>query len=338
MLRVEIDHETGWLTGLLDKRTGADLIVGARGPHLQLCEDPTDTWGHRVVSYAWPGAEMPVTRVMVREDGPLRARVRVEHAWHRSTLAEDFVLNTGSDALEVRVELDWHEPMHLLKWRVPVTLEAPTGRVEIPFGSIERGTTGSEEPGQSWIDVTEGEVGLAVLNDAKHAYDISPATEDASASIGITVVRSPPFSWHDPSELDPEAVHSYQDQGFQRFTMLLAPHGALDLADLHRRSAELTMRPRAMLESFHEGTLPAVVSWAAASPSSVLVTAMKLAEDSDDLIVRAIETSGRRTKAVIELPLIGRTLRATMPAHALRTWRIPRDGDPVEVDLLERDR
>ena len=115
------------------------------------------------------------------------------------------------------------------------------------------------------------------------------------------------------------------------------PHGPLDVADLHRRSAELTMRPRAMLESFHEGVLPGRVSWAAAAPASVLVTAVKIAEDSDDLIVRAVETSGVDTDAVIELPVVGATIRASLPAHALRTWRVPAGGEPVAVDLLEED-
>jgi alpha-mannosidase len=222
-------------------------------------------------------------------------------------------------------------------WGVPVGLDGPVGRVEVPFGSVERAVSGAEEPGQSWIDLSTPEAGLAVLNDAKHGYDLSPATPEASASIGITAVRSPPYAWHDPSTLDPDGAYAFQDQGLQRFTVLLAPHGPLDTADLHRRAAELTMRPRAMLESFHEGRLPGRTSWVAASPASVLVTAVKTAEDGDDLIVRAVEVSGEPVDAVIELPVVGRTIRTRLPAHALRTWRVPRDGDPVEVDLLEDD-
>uniref|UniRef100_UPI0035CBAFCF alpha-mannosidase n=1 Tax=uncultured Amnibacterium sp. TaxID=1631851 RepID=UPI0035CBAFCF len=251
VLRVVVDHGTGWLTSLLDKRSGVDLLDGARGPHLQVCRDPTDTWGHRVVSYAWPGVEMPVTRVLVREDGPLRAQLRIERRWNASTLSDDLVLEAGSDVLEVRVELDWRERMHLLKWRVPVGLEAPTGRVEVPFGSVERAVSGAEEPGQSWIDLSTADAGLAVINDAKHGYDLSPASADASASIGVTAVRSPPYAWHDPSTLDPDGAYAFQDQGLQRFTVLLAPHGPVDVPDLHRRAAQLSMRPRAMLESFH---------------------------------------------------------------------------------------
>lgn len=333
VLRAVLDHRTGWLTSLVDKRSGADLVAGAEGPHLQVCEDPTDTWGHRVVSYAWPGAEMAVTQVMVREDGPLRAQVRIERRWHASTLSEDLILDAHDDALRIKVELDWHEPMHLLKWRVPVALDAPTGRVEVPFGSIERAVSGAEEPGQSWIDLSTPERGLAVLNDAKHGYDLSPA--EGGASIGITAVRSPPYAWHDPSTLDPDGAYAFQDQGLQRFTVQLVPHGPLDVADLHRRSAELTMRPRAMLESFHEGDLPDRVSWASATPASVHVTAIKTAEDSADLIVRAVETAGTEVDAVIELPLVGATIRASFRPHAIRTWRIRQGGEPVEVDLLE---
>ena len=245
------------------------------------------------------------------------------------------MLDAGADALQVKVELDWHEPLHLLKWRVPVALEAPIGRVEVPFGSAERAVSGAEEPGQSWIDLSTTERGLAVLNDAKHGYDLSAV--EGGASIGITAVRSPPYAWHDPSTLDPDGAYAYQDQGLQRFTVQLAPHGPLDVADLHRRAAELTMRPRAMLESFHEGVLPGRVSWASAAPASVLVTAVKTAEDSDDLIVRAVETSGVDTEAVIELPIVGSAIRATIPAHAIRTWRVPTGGEPVTVDLLEED-
>jgi alpha-mannosidase len=207
--------------------------------------------------------------------------------------------------------------------------------VEVPFGSVERAVSGAEEPGQSWLDLSTPSAGLAVINDAKHGYDLSPAGPEASASIGITAVRSPPYAWHDPSRLDPEDPYAFQDQGLQRFTVQLAPHGALDVADLHRRSDELNLRPRAMLESFHEGSLPGRVSWATASPASVHVTAIKVAEDSDDLIVRAVETSGTETAAVIDLPLVGATIRAVLPPHALRTWRVPRDGEPVAVDLLE---
>ncbi len=348
-LRAEFDPTTGWLTSLLDKRSGLDVVAGARGEHVQICQDPTDTWGHRVVSYRWPGEPMRTTRMVLREDGPLRARLRVEREWGRSTMVEEFVLGHRSDALEVRVTIDWREQAHLMKLCFPVALDDPRGTFEIPFGSLEKPVDGGERPAQSWVDVT-GTVagrpaGLAVVNNAKHAYDVSPGAADAgsggdSPSIGITAVRSPVYSWHDPRLLEPDGFYSFQDQGVQSFRVLLVPHaGDWRTARLHRRAAELGQPVRAMLESFHPGALPAAESFVSDGGGAVMITAVKGWEEPDaDLIVRAVETLGTEATARIELPVAGRAIEAEFGPSQIRTFRVPAGGGPVvEVDLLERD-
>jgi alpha-mannosidase len=347
LLRVEIDPETGWLTSLLDKRTGIDPVAGAQGAHTQICQDPTDTWGHRVVSYRWPGAAMRTTRVTLREAGPLRARLRVERAWHRSTMAEEFVLGHRSDHLEVRVTIDWREQAHLLKLCFPTAVADPVATYEIPFGSLVRPVDGGENVAQSWVDVT-GTVGgrpagLAVVNNAKHGYDVSPGTPGAdSASIGITAVRSPVYSWHDPRQLEPDGFFAYQDQGPQSFSYLVVPHaGDWRAAGLSRRAAELGAPVRAMLESFHPGPLPGAHSYVSDGNGQVMVTAVKGRHDGGprpDLVVRAVETTGRPARARIALPMVGRVIEADFGASQIRTFRVPLDGGAAaEVDLVEWD-
>ncbi|MFG1710188.1 alpha-mannosidase [Nonomuraea sp. M3C6] len=334
-LRLELDPATGWLKSLLDKRTGVDLVAGAAGEHTQICEDPTDTWGHRVVSYAWPGEAMTTTGIVLREHGPLRARIRVEREWGRSTMAEEFILGAGDDAVEVRVTLDWREQAHLMKLRFPVALESPVATYEIPFGHLTRPLDGAEEPAQSWVDLSGAGAGLAVVNNAKHGYDVSPQ----GPSIGITAVRSPVYAWHDPRLLDPDGYYSYQDQGVQRFTYLLVPHaGDWRAAGLTRRAALLGSPVRAMLESFHDGPLPAARSYLDDRGGQVMVTAVKCHEDAPrDLVVRAVETTGRAAVATLDLPLAGIRLTADFGPSQIRTFRIPLD-DPlsaVETDLVE---
>ncbi|RLK25254.1 alpha-mannosidase [Micromonospora sp. M71_S20] len=347
LLRVEIDPETGWLRGLLDKRTGVDLVAGARGEHTQICQDPTDTWGHRVVSYRWPGAPMRTSRVTLREAGPLRARLRVERAWNRSTMVEEFILGHRDDHVEVRVTLDWREQAHLLKLCFPTAVSDPVATYEIPFGSIGQPVDGGENPAQSWVDVSgtlDGRsAGLAVVNNAKHGYDVSPGDPDGDTpSIGITAVRSPVYSWHDPRQLDPDGFYSYQDQGIQSFRYLLVPHGGdWRQAGLFRRAAELGAPVRAMLESFHRGPLPAQQSYLSDGGDQVMVTAVKGHEDgggAPDLIVRAVETTGRPARVRIDLPVLGRVIEADFGPSQLRTFRVPVDGGAVrEVDLIEWD-
>jgi alpha-mannosidase len=346
VLRLELDPVTGWLSSLVDKRTGVDLVAGASGEHTQVCEDPTDTWGHRVVSYDWPGQPMAVTDIVLRESGPLRARIRVEREWGRSTMAEEFILGAGDDdAVEVRVTLDWREQAHLMKLRFPVGLESPVATYEIPFAHLTRPIDGAEEPAQSWVDLSGSiggtRAGLAVVNNAKHGYDVAPPGPGRSHSIGITAVRSPVYSWHDPRLLDPDGFYSYQDQGVQRFSYLLVPHaGDWREAGLTRRAALLGSPVRAMLESFHDGPLPSSRGYLDDGGGQVMVTAVKLHEDTPrDLVVRAVETTGRPGTATLNIPVAGIRLTADFGPCQIRTFRIPLD-DPlsaVETDLVEME-
>ena len=345
-LRVELDAETGWIRSLRDKASGIDVMAGVDGAaHTQVCDDPTDTWGHRVVSYAWPGDTMTLRRIVVRETGPLRSRVRVEREWDASSLIEEFVLSHDSDVLRVNVTLDWREKAHLLKLRFPTALENPTGTYEVPFGHLERPVDGAEEPAQSWVDLTgtiEGApAGLTVITTNKHAYDVSPGEQP---SIGVTAVRSPVYSWHDPRLLEEDGIYSFQDQGIQRFSYELVAHAGDWRAVQPTRRATLLGSPvRAMLESFHDGALPGEHSFASDGGGQVMITALKGSEDESDaaggadLIVRAVETTGQAGHARIDLPLAGRTLDYDFGASQLRTFRVPTDpGAPVvEVDLIE---
>ncbi|GAB3915668.1 alpha-mannosidase [Microlunatus endophyticus] len=357
-LRITIDPRTGWLSSLLDKRTGVDLA--GRGPHWQVCQDPSDTWGHRVVSYAWPGEDFPVTGIRVTESGPVRAAVRVERGWGRSTMIETYLLAAGDDAIELDIVLDWREPAHLLKQRFPIAVSDPRATFEIPYASLERPVNGSEEPAQSWVDLsgTLGEqavdqtAGLVVINNAKHGYDASPADSpvaDTDPSIGITAVRSPVYAWHDPYELEPNGIYRFQAQGEQHWRCLLVPHsGNWRTVQPTRRALELGAGPRAMLESFHPGPLPSEQSFAEVITTDgtghILATAVKGSEeptrnDGADLIIRVSETSGRPATASIRLPVIGRSFDCELKPYQFRTFRVPADRRRRirETNLIETD-
>jgi alpha-mannosidase len=269
-------------------------------------------------------------------------------------MSEEFVLGADDDALEVRVEIDWRERAHLLKLRFPVALDDPVATFEIPFGHLNRPVDGAEEPAQSWVDlsgaVDGAPAGLAVVNDAKHGYDVSPAEPGydvspaepgRSHSIGVTAVRSPVYAWHDPRLLDPDGHYAYQDQGVQRFAYLLVPHGGdWRRAGLTRRAALLGSPVRAMPESFHDGDLPARRGHLDDGAGPVMVTAVKCHEDHPrDLVVRAVETEGRPATVTLDVPMAGVRITAGFGPSQIRTFRIPLDRplDTVETDLIEAD-
>jgi alpha-mannosidase len=330
---LEVDPATGRIARLVLKATGADL-ADPDARHAVVVNDRSDTWGHEVVAYDDEEGEFEAVSVQLVENGPVRAILRVESRSGSSKLREDYVLAAGARHVDVRVALDWHEPMKLLKLRYPTSVDAEAATYETPYGHLERPTNGHEEPGQSWVDVSGPGAGLTVINDAKYGYDVR-----GGGDIGISAVRSPVWAWHDPRELEEGGDFEVMDIGRQDFAVRLVPHaGDWRDADVVRRAAELNQPAYTLLETYHEGPLPQRRGFVSDGGGSVVVTVVKAAEDADgSLVVRAYETAGRPAHASIELPLVERTLEADFGANEIKTFRVPRDPqEPVaEVSLLE---
>ncbi|HEU4672262.1 MAG TPA: glycosyl hydrolase-related protein, partial [Candidatus Limnocylindrales bacterium] len=158
-------------------------------------------------------------------------------------------------------------------------------------------------------------------------------------TIGVTAVRSPIYAHHEPAVPRSGVRYAYQDIGLQRFHLALLPHtGRWPDADLTRRAALLNQPPDVLLESFHGGPLPPVGSYLAVEPEHVVLGAVKVAEDGDDLVVRLVETAGRTASARLSAPCLGRELDVEIGPYEIRTFRLPRDPEAraLETDLLER--
>ncbi len=330
-LLLELDGATGRIARLVHKATGADL-ASPHSPHAVVVDDVSDTWGHAVTAYDDVVGEFGCVSVSLVENGPVRAMLRVESTYGSSTLREDYVLGADSAHVDVNVAVDWHEQLKLLKLRYPTTVLDPRATFETPYGHLEREPNGHEDPGQSWVDVSGAGRGLTVINDAKSGYDV------LGADIGVSAVRSPVWAWHDPRELEDGGDFEYMDQGRQRFRVRLVPHdGDWRGAGVVRLAAELNQPAYAMLESYHEGKLPAERSFADDGGGPVVITVLKAAEDGEGYVLRGYETAGRDADASIELPLLGRTLDLGFGASEIKTVFVPRDPvQPVrETNLLE---
>jgi alpha-mannosidase len=158
--------------------------------------------------------------------------------------------------------------------------------------------------------------------------------------IGLTVLRSPIYAHHVPFVPEPDGHYAFIDQGIQEFNYTLLPHsGSWEQAGTIRRAAELNQQPIALIGTYHpEGSLPQSDSFVSVDRENILVSALKQAEDSLDLIVRCVETNKEATHATICLPKWNRAIEADFAPCEIKTFRIPKDhAQPVvETDLLER--
>lgn len=322
--------------GIFDKETGEDLFAGGKGGcRAVVIDDPSDTWSHDIKSFSEETGVFGNAKLKILENGPLRATVRVMTWYGDSVLSMDWALYSGSWKPEVKVTLDWHERLKMLKFSFPLNLETPVATYEIPFGTIERAVNGEEEPGQRWVDVSGmrkgNAVGLAVVNDAKYGYSIS------GNDLRISVARSAVYAHHNPKRLDPAKEYTWMDQGIQTFRMLLVPHrGSWRESNLVRIAEEFIAPPPVIYQGIHGGSRPKSGSFLHVDPGNILVSAVKTAEEGDDLIVRCVEASGVPATATVDLPLFNTKWTGVFRPGEIKTLRINRSSKKVsEVNLLE---
>ncbi len=342
-LIVELDQENGAIKMLYDKRLGINVFNGY-GASPVVLKDEGDTWGHGISKFRFEEGRFGGAEVSLVESGPVRATVRVKTSYRNSTIWQYFSLYRGLDFLDVRVRVDWREKHRMLKLSFPVNLEESTATYEIPYGVIVRPANGEEEPGQRWVDVSgkyhtlnrELEYGLTVINDSKYGFDVY------GSEIRMSVLRSPPYAQHDPHKVDPRFEdYPYIDQGEQNFRYILLPHLNSWMENFHRifeLSEILNSGFFYVFEEQHSGPMPGELSLVEVDPSDVALSVVKLAEDSDDVVVRIVEYTGRSRTARVKSTVLGRDLNVHLKPFEIKTLRIPlnREKPIVECDLIEK--
>jgi len=226
-------------------------------------------------------------QVRVTERGPVRATVEVSRKFLNSSLTQRYHLYAGLRRIDIENELDWHESggkdkdAPMLRATFKPQLGPGKATFEVPFAGLERVADGDEVPALRWSDVSDGEYGLSLLNNAKYGHQAHGVT------LGMTLVRAP----YEPDNLP--------DQGLQTFTYSLYPHaGNWRQASTDRRAAELNQPLLVAVDGSHPGSIPANQAMLTCEPAGVMVTAVKVAEsDPNAIVVRLVEMHGQPTQA-----------------------------------------
>ncbi len=329
--RLEIDHATGGIARLVDKRAGRDVFPGV-AHHPLVVDDDSDTWAHGRDRFGVTGVAFRCERIEVVEDGPLRAGLRAHARSGSSTMTSTYLLHDDPALpLEIRVRVDWHEHRKLLRLRYPVFLSGPasTFRYEAPYGSLERPADGREWPGQRWALVSGDGYSLALATDAIYSY----AADEAS--LYLTALRSPVYAQHDPYQLVPGRAYEYTDQGEHAFTLRLLAGPRVGPRDAHLLADDLLRPPVVTPHVSRGGNGPHHASLIPLESASSVAAWLKGAEGEEEgataLILRLLEVEGRPDTVL--LPKTGD--RQDLAPHGIATVRLDRDGRWRPSDGLE---
>jgi alpha-mannosidase len=297
-IRLTVDKNTGCITSLYDKRSHFETLAhGACGNELQAYHDEPkeyDAWNIDPGTYDMPAIRIDnVESVDLLGNTPVLDTIRIKRKWQNSTFVQDISLSVDADHAVIQTTVDWHEKHILLKAAFPLAATSTEATYEIPYGSIERATTRNnsfekarfEVPALKWADEGDGQHGFSLINSSKYGYDA------VGNLLRLTLLRS-------PVSPDPHA-----DQGLQTFSYALYPHaGTWKEASTVQHGYDFNYPMTATQVQAHQGELPADYSYVSVSSPSVILTAMKKAEDSNSLIFRMYESSGREQHIAVDLP------------------------------------
>ena len=217
LLRVEL-NEAGDITRIYDKANRREVLSSQTvANQFQAFEDRPlsfDAWDIDIFFDDKMWTADPATSVEVMEAGPLRATLEVQRRILGSECVQRISLAYNSPRLDFDTTVNWQERNILLKVAFPVEILSPTATYEIQWGNVERPTHRNtswdwarfETCAQKWVDLSEGNYGVNLLNHCKYGHDIQDNV------MRLSLLRSTTMP-------DPKA-----DQGEHRFAYSLLPH------------------------------------------------------------------------------------------------------------------
>ncbi|MGL5445313.1 MAG: glycoside hydrolase family 38 C-terminal domain-containing protein, partial [[Mycobacterium] stephanolepidis] len=269
---------------LVDAATGREAMA-APGNLLQLHRDTPNQWDAWDIDGFYRNTVTNLTSAssVVAADGALV----IEREFGNSHLVQRITLQDGSPALDIEIDIDWHESEKLLKLAFPFDVQADRSASETQFGHVYRPTHANtswdeakfEICAHRWVHVGESGYGVAVANDSTYGHDIS--RRGATTVVRMSLLRAPLFP-------DPDC-----DQGRHRLRFSVRPGATI--GDAVEQGYRRNLDTRVV-----EGAAAGIEPLVSLDNPAVVVESVKLANDrSGDLIVRLYESRGGRADVTI---------------------------------------
>jgi alpha-mannosidase len=303
---------TGLITSVIDGSTAREAIApGGYGNLLQVHPDLPNDWDAWDVDSFYRATRTDLTSAdcteLVELDGGV-VGVRTMRHHGNSSFEQLVTLAPESRALDIQLDVDWHERETFLKASFGFDVRAEMSSSETQFGHVKRATHENtswdaakfEICAHRFIHVAEPGYGVALVNDSTYGHDITRDVRPdggTTTTVRLSLLRAP--RWPDPET----------DQGRHRLRYAVVPGAGI--LDAVREGYAINLPLRAVCGGTPVAPLITVDS------RDVVVEAVKLAEDqSGDLVVRLYAASGGRARTTVGIGF---------PADSVHS-----------VDLLER--
>lgn len=200
---------------IFDKCSQRYLFKDA-GNILRLYEDVPmfwDAWDN-AVNYKEYEHSLSASAVNVIESNDLRKVIEVVYIRKKTSIRQRYIFNQFESVVLVENNIDWHHRRMMLKADFDTTVLSRRASFDLGAGYIFRNTHKNtdmekarfEVPGHRWVDISEKDFGVGILNDCKYGYSTD------QGKVSLTLLRGP---------INPSV---FADEGEHTFTYAISSH------------------------------------------------------------------------------------------------------------------
>jgi alpha-mannosidase len=294
LIRLEINEKAN-IVSMYDKEFNREIVAdNCSINELKVYEDyplDWDAWDIDIF-YDEKSVEAKCRTIDIIEDGKLYGCIQIESSIYSSKIIQKIELYHDSKQVDFSTTVYWNERNRLLKAEFPVDIISPKATYDIQWGNIERNTHNNttwdisqfESCGHKWVDLSEGNYGVSILNDSKYGHHVKDNI------MSITLLRSSTFP-------DPKA-----DMGTHHFKYSIYPHEGDWRLSTARKAYELNY-PVILhhVEKPSEDNGNDKYSFVQVDNNNMIVETIKCAENEEAIIVRAYENN--RTRGPVNLSI-----------------------------------
>ena len=221
-------------------------------------------------------------------NGPVRQGINFKLKIGESSIEQRVTLNHKTRTLEFKTTVDWNECHKMLRTAFPVNIRCDSATFGIQYGYVKRPTHRNtswdvsrfEVPAQKYVDLSDNNRGVALLNDSKYGHKIHENIMD------LNLLRSPTYP-------DADA-----DLGIHEFSYCFMPHKKDFIhSEVIQSALEFNQPPMIFVGKSAKGINPPL----RVKDSSIGLEVVKRAEKEKCWVVRLVERYGLSNQIEVEL-------------------------------------
>jgi len=284
LLKVVFNPNNGQMTSIIDKVFNREILSKPEGNQLAVYQDKGDAWNILDHYRKQTPEVMTLMKRSVLKYGHLY-EINHEYRFKESTLKETIIIRKNSTVIEFHHDLNWQNVGYMLRTSFPLTIKSSVANFDIQFGQIARSRLNNttiesaqfEVSGHNWVNVSEPNYGVSLLNNAKYGYYVKDDMLD------MNLLRSTNY----PCENGDIDRTNYQYG-------LYVHEGNQNQAHVDALAMEMnTFFPR-----FNE-KIDVLSNWISIDKENIDYSSIKGSEDNKGTIIRLYEKNGEITETSI---------------------------------------